>query len=146
MVQNLFTTALRSFKKNKFFSILNVTGLSIGIAVFFLISQYVRFEKSFENFIPDADNIYRVSLTTYVNNELAIASAENYPAVGPALKSELPEILDYARLYNLGYKNNVIITNEDAKPDPIAIKQRRFLYADSSFLMLMGYPFIKGDP
>jgi putative ABC transport system permease protein len=46
----------------------------------------------------------------------------------------------------MGYKNNVIITNEEAKPDPVAIKQRRFLYADSSFLALMDYPLISGDP
>jgi putative ABC transport system permease protein len=45
----------------------------------------------------------------------------------------------------MGYKNNVIITNEESKPDPVAIKQRRFLYADSSFLSLMNYPMISGD-
>ncbi len=46
----------------------------------------------------------------------------------------------------MGYKNNVIITYEEAKPDPVAVKQRRFLYADSSFLPLMGYPMVTGDP
>jgi putative ABC transport system permease protein len=145
MIRNLLLTAVRSLKKNKFFSFLNIIGLSIGMAVFLLIAQYVRFEKSFENFIPEADNIYRVSLTSYLNNELVISSAENYPGAGPALKSELPEIEAYARLYNMGYKNNVIITNEEATPNPIAIKQRRFLYADSSFLVLMNYPLVSGD-
>ena len=95
---------------------------------------------------PSHQNIYRLSLTTYVNNELAIASAENYPAAGPAIKEELPEVEDYARLYNLGYKNNVIITYEEAKPDPVALRQRRFLYADSSFLPMMEYPMVSGDP
>lgn len=146
MIQNLLTTALRNLRKNKFFTSLNIAGLAIGMAVFFAISLYVYFERSYENFIPDADNIYRVSLTSYVNNELAIASAENYPGLGPALKKDFPEVEAYARLYNLGYKNNVIITNEDAQPDPIAIKQKRFLYADSSFLQMMQYPLVAGDP
>jgi putative ABC transport system permease protein len=146
MIRNLFLTALRSLKKNKFFSFLNIIGLAIGMAVFLMIAQYVYFEKSYEDFIPGREHIYRVALTTYLNNELVMSSAENYPGVGPALVNELPEVESCARLYNMGYKNNVIITNEDASPQPIAFKHRRFLYADSSFLPLMGYPLIKGDP
>ncbi len=145
MIRNLFLTAFRSLKKNKFFSILNIGGLSIGMAVFLIIALYVQFEKSYEDFIPDRENIYRLSLTTYLNNELSVASAENYPGAGPALKNEFPEVVGCARLYNMGYKNNVIITNEDAQPQPIAFKQRRFLYADSSFLPLMNYPMVAGD-
>jgi putative ABC transport system permease protein len=145
MIRNLFLSALRSLKKNKFFSVLNITGVAIGMAVFLVIAQYVHFERSFENFIPGAENIYRLALTTYVNNELLFSSAENYPGAGPALKNDLPEVEGYARLYNLGYKNNVIITYEEGQPDPVALKQRRFLYADSAFLPMMGYAMVKGD-
>ncbi len=145
MIRNLLLTAYRNIKKNKFFSFLNILGLAVGMAVFLLIAQYVRFERSYENFIPNRNNIYRVSLTAYRNNELIMASAENYPGVGPALQKELPNVVRYARLYNMGYKNNVIITNENAKPDPIAFKQRRFLYADSTFLSMMGYAMVSGN-
>ena len=145
MIKNLLLTAFRNLKKNKFFSLLNIFGLAVGMAVFLLIAQYVKFERSYENFIPNRDNIYRVSLTSYRNKEVISATAENYPAVGPALKNDIPEVSAYTRLYNLGYKNNVIITNENAKPDPIAFKQRKFLYADSSFLSMMGYEMIKGN-
>jgi putative ABC transport system permease protein len=145
MLRNLLLTAYRSIKKNKFFSFLNMIGLGIGMAVFLLIAMYVRFERSYENFVGNSENIYRVTLTTYLNNELVISSAENYPGVGPAFKAELPEVESFARLYNMGYKNNVIITREDAKPDPIAFKHRKFLYADSSFLPMMRYELIKGD-
>ena len=145
MIKNLLLTALRSLKKNKFFSLLNITGLAIGMAVFLLIAQYVRFEKSYESFIPDKENIYRVKLEAYDKNELIMATAENYPGVGPALLTELPEVVSYARLYNMGYKNNVVITNENAKPDPIAFRQRRFLYADSTFLPMMGYEMVSGN-
>lgn len=146
MIRNLFLIAFRSLKKNKFFSLLNIFGLGIGMAVFLLIAQYVKFEHSYESFVPDAKNIYRVKLEVYHNNELIMASAENYPGVGPAMKSELPEVMSFARLYNAGYKNNVIITNKAVKPDPLAFKQRRFLYADSSFLSLLGYKMISGNP
>ena len=145
MIRNLLITAFRNLRKNKFFSSLNILGLGIGMAVFLLISQYVHFEQSYEDFIPGRENIYRVKLEVSRNNEPIMASAENYPGVGPALKHELPEVINYARLYNMGYKNNVIITNENAKPDPIAFRQRRFLYADSTFLPMMGYPMVRGN-
>jgi putative ABC transport system permease protein len=145
MIRNLLLSTFRSLTKSKFFSTLNIAGLSIGMAVFLLIAQYVHFARSYEDFIPNAENIFRVSLTQYVSNEFVFASAENYPGVGPAMLAEFPEVTGFARLYNLGYKNNIIITYEDAKPDPIAFKHRRFLYADSAFLPLMGYPMVLGD-
>ena len=120
-------------------------GLAIGMAIFLLVAQYVRFESSYEDFVPDAASVYRLTLDTYAGKEHVRSSAENFPAAGPALMAALPDIVSNARLYNMGFKNNVIITNEDAKPDPIAIKQRRFLYADASFLSLMGYQLISGD-
>ena len=145
MIRNQLVSAFRSLAKNKFFSILNIMGLAIGMAVFLLIAQYVKFETSYEDFITDAENIYRVQLDVLLNNELVVSSAENYPGVGPALVDELPEVTGYARLYNLGYKNNLIITNEDAQPEPIAFKHRHFLYADSSFLPMMGYKMVSGN-
>lgn len=146
MIRNLLLTAFRNLKKNKFFSLLNILGLATGMAVFLLIAQYTKFERSYENFIPNKENVYRVKLESYSSEGLVSASAENYPGVGPALKTELPEVVSYARLYNMGYKNNVVITNKDAKPDPIAFKQKGFLYADSGLLSMMGYEMIKGDP
>jgi putative ABC transport system permease protein len=146
MTSNLLLTGWRALKKNKFFSALNILGLVIGMTVFLLIAQFVQFEKSYESFLPHADDIYRVSLKIELNNELVTNSAENYPGAGPAMKADLPEVVSFARLYNMGYKNNVIITNEEAKPDPIAFKQRRFMYADSAFLSMMGYPMVHGDP
>jgi len=146
MLRSLLLTAWRSLTKSRFFTTLNILGLSIGMAVFMLIAQYVYFERSYEDFIPNADNIYRVRLDAYLNNDLVFSSAENYPGVGPSLQREFPEVTGYARLYNVGYKNNVIITNEAAQPSPIAFKHKHFMYADSSFLPLMGYKMVAGDP
>ncbi len=145
MLKNYILIAFRNLTKHKGFSALNITGLAIGMTVFMLIVQYVQFERSYEAFLPESENIYRVALERYDNGELIIASAENVPAVGPALKAELPEVEDFARMYNMGYKNNVIITNEAVQPTPIAFKHRLFMYADASFLTLMGYEMALGD-
>src|SRR5579864_1603343 len=146
MLKNYFKTAFRNLVRNPGNATINIIGLAVGMAVFLLIAQYVRFERSYEDFIPNRENIYRISLETYRSNQLIAASAENYPALGPALQREIPEALSFARLFNMGYKNNVIITNDNARPDPIAFKQHRFFYADSSFLPMMGYQMVKGDP
>lgn len=145
MLQNLLLTALRNLTKTRFFSFLNIAGLAVGMMVFMLIAQYVTFERSYEDFIPNRQNIYRVGLQAYRSNTLILNGAENYPAVGPAMKSEVPGVLNYARLYNMGYKNNVIITNENARPIQLAFKLEKFLYADSAFLPMMGYPMVEGD-
>lgn len=146
MLQNLILTAWRSLRKNRLFSMLNILGLAVGMTVLLLGAQYVYVEQSYESFLPNTGNVYRVYLETYLNKDLVTRSAENYPGVGPALKAEFPEVLGYARLYNMGYKNNVIITNEESKPNAIAFKHRKFLYADSAFLPLLGYPIVSGDP
>jgi putative ABC transport system permease protein len=145
MAINYFKTACRSLIRNKSYTVLNVLGLAVGMAIFLLIAQYVTFQRSYEDFVPDRANIYRVSLETYADNELRSASAENYPGLGPALRSEMPEVVDFARVFNMGYINNVIITNEQARPQPISLKQRHFLYVDSSFLSMMGYQMIRGN-
>jgi putative ABC transport system permease protein len=145
MLANYFKTAFRSLIRNKTFTVLNVLGLAVGMAIFLLIAQYVRFQWSYETFVPDRANIYRVSLETYVGNEIQSASAENYPGLGPALRAGMPEVVDFTRVFNMGYINNVIVTNEQAKPIPISFKQRNFLYVDSSFLPMMGYQMVRGN-
>ena len=119
MVKNYLKIALRNILKSKTFSFINISGLSIGIGAFLLILIYVQSEWSYDKFHRNSSSIYRVALAQYLNNELIIASAENYPGVGPALTAEFPEVKGYARLYNMGYKNNLVITYEEAINGPI---------------------------
>lgn len=146
MLGNFLTVAIRHVFRNKIYSFINVAGLAVGMVGFILILDYVRLERSYDDFHDRANEIYRVQLDQYKDNQLIFKSSENYPAVGPALVRELPEVVDFARLYNLGSKNNVIITYREAPGGPIGFKHRRFLYADSSFLPMFSYPMILGDP
>lgn len=138
-------SAIRSIRKQGLFSLLNLVGISLGSASFFLIILFVQFEQSYEYFVPDVDRIYRVALKQFNGEKLALYTTENYPAVGPALHRELPAVETYVRLYNLGYKNNVIITHVPESGVPVKFKQRNFLYADPDLLELMGYEVIHGD-
>ncbi len=146
MLRNHLKTALRNLWKNSFFSLLNILGLAVGLAAFLLILLYVNIEWSYDQFHTDSEQLYRVQLNQYQDGELLFASSENYPGVGPALKAELPEVLEYARLYNLGAKNNMVVTWDDAPNGPIQFKHRRLLYADSTFLTMFSYPWVAGNP
>ena len=144
MTKRYFLSAIRNLWRRKGIALLNVFGLTLGITVFLLITQYVRFETSYDQYYPDKDRIYRIGLEQYQNGELVQASAENYPALGPALLKDFPEVESYARMYNLGAKNNIVVTYEDGL-NKIAFKQKRFLYASETFLDLFGYQMVTGD-
>ena len=60
MLKNYFTIAIRNFWKQKVFSLINVSGLAIGISAALVIYLLVQFEFSFEKFRKDNDRIYRV--------------------------------------------------------------------------------------
>ena len=145
MFRNYLKIAFRSVLKNRVFSIINILGLATGTAAFILLNHYVKFENSYESFLKDTNTIYRVTLDRYANDELATSTAESYPGIGPAMKSDIPEVVDFARLYNAPTKVNVIISNEESPNNPIRLRQKKFMYADSSFLPLFGYELKDGN-
>src|SRR6478609_4641387 len=102
MVRNYFTIAYRHLIKNKTFSLINIFGLAVGMAAFLLIIHYVRFERSYENFHTNADNIARVTLDIYKGPEFVVSDCGMYARIGPLLKEKFPEVLDFARLSLIG--------------------------------------------
>src|SRR3990170_4326480 len=101
MLKNHITIAFRNILRYKGYSFINVTGLAIASAVFLLIMAYVRFEHSYENSHKKADHIYRVTLDLYSGSEFIVTDCETYPSAGPALKKQLPEVVDFVRLQNM---------------------------------------------
>ena len=98
MLFNYFRTAVRNFAKNRGFSLLNVSGLAIGIAASLLIYQYVRYEKSYDTFNSQAEQIYRIQYNSYKNGIVNFECAAAVPAVGPAMRDNFSEVLEAARL------------------------------------------------
>ena len=95
MLKSYLKIAIRNLLKHKAYSFINVFGLAIGMTAFLLILHYVLFELSYDRFHANHQNIYRVK-TDYVRaGELIFDAADNFPGVGPALKRELSEVVDY---------------------------------------------------
>lgn len=60
MLKNYFKTAIRSLSRNKVYSLINTTGLAVGIAVCLVIFIFIRYEQSFDDFHPNKERIYRL--------------------------------------------------------------------------------------
>ena len=145
MFLNYLKITLRALMKNRVYSFINISGLAIGIAGALLIFNYISFETSYEEFVEDSEDIYRVSLEFYQNGEFVYHSAENYPPVGESMVNDFPEVIQWAHLYNMGSKNNVVITYEEGQGQPIKIKHRKFLYASPDVLPMFSTEMISGN-
>lgn len=140
MIGNHFRITWRQLWKNKAISLINMGGLSIGIACSVLLLSYVAFHLSYDGWHAQKQDIYRVGLDFYQDSRLVIESAETYSAVGPALKKDFPEVLGAARLYNMGYKNNCVFSYNNTY-----FRETHFLYAEPSFLTMFTFPLVQGD-
>jgi putative ABC transport system permease protein len=136
MLQNYFNIALRSLWRHKGFSILNITGLAVGMAAFFLIYQYVRFERSYDDAVTKRDRIYRLVTDIKSSAETLHWSSTSMP-MAINLKAEYPEIEDIVRLNRSG----MLLKRGDVK-----FEEQATVFADSSLFSIFGFPLIQGDP
>lgn len=90
MLRNYFKIAWRNFTRNKFYSLINLGGLTIAITVFVFISLFVTNELSFDQHFADADRIYRIVQEDTKTNTLTFASVS--PGVGTVIAEKFPEI------------------------------------------------------
>ena len=146
MFKNHIKIALRFFAKNRLFTIINISGLAIGITAFLLLTQYVIFERSYDNGIED---VYRVTLKNSRDVNDFDAVATNHPATAHALKADFPEVLGYARLVDgkvLGTSGILSYKNLSGEVVKASSKDYKMYFADKSFLEMFHLPMEKGDP
>jgi putative ABC transport system permease protein len=91
MLKNYILTAIRSLLRSKGFSIINILGLSIGLASFILITLYVYHELSFDRYHAKADRIFRIVENLRTENEMLFQSTSS-PPMGPTLLKDFPSI------------------------------------------------------
>ncbi len=136
MLNNLIKHSLSSFKRQRAYIIINILGLSIGIACSLLIALYVINEASYDKYNKKKDRIYRADLNGKIGGqELTIYAT---PAVmGPTMLKEFPEIEDYLRMTGRG--PTVIEYNNQT------FTEEHIVEADSSFFNFFTIPVLKGD-
>lgn len=136
MFKNYFKIAWRNLMKHKTFSFINIAGLSIGIAVSFIILMYVQDELSYDKYNKRADNIARIIFQADINGGKINEGIVMAP-VAQTMKKDFPEVQDATRMVNYGTSK---ITYKDK-----SFKDDRFALVDANFFNIFTLPMIEGD-
>lgn len=138
MIGSYFKMGWRSLRKNKLYSALNVTGLTLGIVCFLLIGLYVYDEVTFDNQHLHGDRIYRViTHESNANNAPSVVAAAGF-MLAEESKEVIPEVEMTTRMQRWGRANLV-------DPDNPVNVQETVTVADEHFFQLFDFPFIEGD-
>ena len=135
MIKNYFKIALRNIKRYPTYSILNISGMAIGMACAILILLWVQDELSYDRHFENADNLYRVIEKQNSPKGEGSLFAATLSAIAPALKNEYPEIFRSSRIMHT----------------PLTLKkgdefiEEKVLAVDKDFLKMFNIKFVRGD-
>ena len=138
MIKNLLRVAIRNFKRDKGYSILNILGLTIGITFSLFLIFYIKDELSYDRYNEKADRIYRIN--SYIkepDKDVMKLAITPFP-MGPGLKQDYPEVEEAVRFAGSGktmYKTGDLRFFED-----------KVFYCDSNIFKVFTYHFTEGDP
>ena len=123
--------------KNKFYSSINIIGLTIGMASAILILLWIQNEMSHDRFYEKTDRIYIANNRDNVNGKLSAWHTTPAP-LGPTIKKDYPEVEDVVRLQE--YAANFLLTVGDKH---FSLHGE---FADSNFLSMFSLPLLSGNP
>ena len=138
LFSSYFKIALRSLKKNKSYSIINIGGLAIGLAVCIFITLFIRYELSFDKHNKDKERIYRV-VKDFVFDDGTLPDATRPPALAPALAREIPEIEEAIRRMPSWGSKLLFQYGE------MSFYESSFLLTDSNFFSMFSVTPLKGN-
>lgn len=137
MLKNYFKIAFRSLLKSRSTSVINILGLSIGMACCIVIFLFVQNELSFDRFHEKSENIYRV-LT--IDEALGVSSSLvgiTLPALGEAMEDQFPEVVNRVRMIPQGRQ---LINYEQQ-----GFYTQHFAYAEPSLFEVFDFELLEGD-
>ena len=136
MLKNYFKIIWRNMQRHKAFSFVNLAGLTLSLTAVILIALYIRYELSFDRYLPTADRLYRV----YADDTRSNTGEKTLllpMGLGRMLKSEFPEVDDFLEANG--------ISDDEYAYDEKRIKLKT-LDAGKQFFHLFPFHFIMGNP
>ena len=137
MWRNYVTVGIRALAKSRTYAFINILGLAIGMAACLMILLYVRYEISYDRWIPESGRIFQVQ-SWYKSDETGQeAELQMTPyAAGKSLRDSFPQI-----------EREVYVSNNDPVfyKDGQASSTEDYLWVDSNFLEVMPLPMVRGD-
>ena len=136
MFSNYLTTALRNIARNKLYSFINIAGLALGLICAILIVLFVRDELSYDSWLPDTQNLYRVELTTLLPGQPPMPFAVIPYPLPSALANEIPDITSMTLLQR---ENMTLTIGEHQFAERVNV-------VDPRFLKVIKLRLLSGDP
>ncbi len=121
-------------------NLLNIIGLSIGIAVFIFIIQYAQYEWSYDQFHEDADQIYRVTYARERPGQDPYVSAASFPALGPAVERDYEEVTASCRVVPVWGLKGLMVWEERS------VESEFINYADANLFDFFSFELVQGNP
>ncbi|HVX26670.1 MAG TPA: ABC transporter permease [Parafilimonas sp.] len=145
MFKNYFKTAFRNLSRNRNYTVINIAGLAVGIAVCMVIFMIIQFHTSFDNFHSKKDRIYRV-LTEYHHADVATTSyTKNVPFPMPAgLKTAFPQLEQVAPVY-ASHNDQLQVLDDNGAPVKNFKEQSGVFYTTPSFFKIFDFPLLAGS-
>ena len=135
MLKNYLKITLRHLKKQKGYSLINIAGLSVGMACFILILLFISYEFSYEEHHTNADRIYRIYIEHHLPSGVNRIRTSPVP-LAETLHNEIPEIENFARMQSIG-SAQVQYGDRSFKDD--------LVFADPGVLDMFHFPLVAGD-
>lgn len=137
MWRNYLTVGFRALTKNKTYAFINIVGLAIGLAACLILLLYVRYETSYDEWLPDADRVYQVQ-TIFTDPETGEVSRQqaSHGVVSEPLAKDFPQLEAITRAETVA---PVFMKDGEATLAPMVA-------ADEHFFRVIQLPFLRGDP
>ena len=137
MLKNFFVTALRNLTRNRVFSFINISGLSLGLACCLLIFLYAKDELSFDRFQRNSRDLYRITcMITEKSHKHDRLFGISGMTEGPSFKKSIPQIRAYVRTNDQDF---VLRRGTE-------LFQQKATWVDDNFFTVFSFPLITGNP
>jgi putative ABC transport system permease protein len=134
--RNYLTTALRNIVRHRLYSFINIAGLAVGLVCVVLISLFIRDETSFDKWVPNSANLYRVDEAFDLPGRSPISTAMTDFPLPALLKDNLPEVSAMTRFWPI--TRTVKVGDRTFSQDVVEV--------DPDFFQMIGFPLLAGDP
>ena len=143
MFKNYFRTAFRSLIRNRNYTIINIAGLAVGIAVCMMIFIIIQFQTSFDNFHSRKERIYRV-LTEYNNTETANTGKDVPFPLPEGLKTTFPQIEEVAPIF-ASHNDKLLIPDDEGTVINHFKEDKGLFFTEPSFFKIFDFPLLAGS-
>src|SRR5690348_17147933 len=136
MFKNYLTVAFRNIIRHKLYSFINIAGLAIGLACVILVILFVRDELSYDRWIPDTQNLYRLEMTAQMPDRPPLVMAVIPYPMPEAMRNEIPGVTGMTRVF----PNPMTLTAGDRQ------FRENVISVDPGFFNIIRLPLVTGNP